>query len=362
VATISLSKVVIADSAPLDLEIPTGSFTALVGPKGCGNSDVVRAIAGLDKVSSGEIRIDDRRVNELAPKNRGVAMVFKDDSLYPRMTVRENLSFGLRRAGFAAAEINRRVEDLATALSMSELMEQKADNLSLAQCQRVAIVRAFVRQPKVLLFDHPFAHLDKEDRKALMEVIASLHDRSRITTIFATDIVEEAMSLGEIVAILDRGQLRAFGPPRALYESPENIFVAEFFGSPPMNLIRGELSETRNGLRFREAASGTIEFAVPASINFGSDKQITVGIRPEDIELADASGTSGDGAVLKFRAIAEFVLPQGHGTDIHFQTGSHRGICRIATWQDRAQLGRRMEFMVSLEKLCFFDQNAGKII
>jgi ABC-type sugar transport system ATPase subunit len=365
VATISLSKVVTTDSGPpLDLEIPNGCFAVLFGPKGGENSSVVRALAGLDKIVSGEIRIDDRRVNEVAPKNRGVAMVFKDDSLYPRMTAQENLAFGLRRADFATAEISKRIEEVAAALSIAGLMDVKAENLSLVQSQRIAIGRAIARQPKLLLFDHPFARLHLEDRKALRNDIATLHERSRTTTVLASDLVDDALSLGEMVAVLDRGELRAFGPPRQLYERPENIFVAEFFGRPPMNLIRGQLREGRNGLRFHEAAPGTIEFGIPASKNLdlGADKVIIVGIRPEDIALADSAPTPNEQFYAKFRAIAESVLPIGGGTEVRFQTGAQNGICRIANWIDRSQSGRRMEFMMSLEKLHFFDPSSGKII
>jgi multiple sugar transport system ATP-binding protein len=365
VATISLSKVVTTSSAPpLDLEIPNGCFAVLFGPKDRGNSSVLRAIAGLDKIAAGEIRIDDRRVNELAPKNRGVAMVFRDDSLYPRMTVRENLGFGLRRAGFVAAEIDKRIEEVAAALSIADLMGEKADNLSLVQSQRVAIGRAVVRQPKLLLFDHPFARLHLEDRMALRNDIAALHERSRTTSILASDVVEDAMSLGEMVAVLDRNELRAFAPPRALYERPENIFVAEFFGRLPMNLIRGQMREGRNGLRFHEAGSGTIEFGIPGSKNFDreTDKPITLGIRPEDIALADSVPATNEQGFAKFRAIAESVLPLGGETEIRFQTGAHSGICRIVNGMDRSQSGRRMEFMMSLEKTLFFDPDSGKII
>ena len=288
-ATISLNQVVTAHSAhALDLEISGGAFSVLVGPKGSGASDILRAIAGLEKIRSGEIKIGDRRVNDLAPKDRDVAMVFADDSLYPRMTVRENLAFGLKRHRFAATEVRKRIDDVAAALPIADLLERRPQDLSFVERQRVAIARAVVRQPKVLLFDHSFSRVDNESRIKLRSEVASLHERSRATFLFATDDVDEALSLGEMVAILDGGVVRAFGSPRALYERPESIFVAEFFGRPPMNLIRGELKQDRGVARFHESGSGTIQFALPNGLNFAIEQgnQIVVGIRPQDIEIA----------------------------------------------------------------------------
>ncbi len=169
------------------------------------------------------------------------------------------------------------------------------------------------------------------------------------------------MRLGEMVAILDDGVVRAFGPPRSLYERPESIFVAEFFGRPPMNLIRGELKQDRGGARFHESDSGTIQFPLPNGVNFALDEgtQIVVGIRPQDIEIAALSAASDGPASLKFRAIAESVLPGGNGTEVHFHTGAHEGVCRSPDWLDRTESGRRMEFIVPLENLHFFDPNSG---
>ena len=252
----------------LDLEIPSGVFSVLVGPKGSGASDILRAIAGLEKIRSGEIKIGDRRVNDLAPKDRDVAMVFANDSLYPRMTVRENLAFGLKRHRFAATEVRKRIDDVAAALPIADLFERRPQDLSFVERQRVAIARAVVRQPKVLLFDHPFSCVHDERRVKLRNEVASLHERSRATFLLATDDVDEALSLGEMVAILDGGVVRAFGPSRSLYKRPENIFVAEFFGQPSMNLVRGELKQDRGVARFHESGSGTIQFALPQRREF----------------------------------------------------------------------------------------------
>lgn len=362
-ATISLNQVVTAHSAhALNLEIPDSGFCVLVGRKGSGTSSILRAIAGLEKISSGEIRIGDRRVDELAPKDRDVAMVFADDSLYPRMTVRENLAFGLKRHRFAATEIRKRIDEVAAALPIADLFERRPQDLSFVERQRIAIARTVVRQPKVLLFDHPFSRVANESRTKLVSEVASLHERSRATFLFATEDIGEALSLGEMVAILDGGVMRAFGPPRSLHERPENIFVAEFFGRPPMNLIHGEAKQDRGGVRFHESASGTIEFPLPDGMKSFVEhgNQIVVGIRPQDIEIAALAGASDGSSFLKFRAIAESVLAGSDGTEVHFHTGAHAGICCSRHWLDRSEAGRRVEFMVSLENLHFFDPNSGR--
>jgi multiple sugar transport system ATP-binding protein len=363
VATISLNQLVTAHSAhAIDLEFASGVFSFLVGPKGNGGSYILRAIAGLEKITSGEIKIGDRRIDDLAPKDRDVAMVFADDSLYPRMTVRENLAFGMKRRRFAATEIRKRIDDVATAMLIADLLERQSQNLSFVEKQRVAIARAIVRQPRVLLFDHPFSRVDNESRVKLRNELASLHERSRATFLFATDDVDEALCLGEMVAILEGGAIRAFGPPRSLYEQPENIFVAEFFGRPPMNLIRGELKQDRGTARFHESGSGTIQFALPNDVNFDLEHgaQIAVGIRPQDIEVAALAAADDGPRFLKFRAIAESVLPGGDGTEIRFDTGTHMGLCRSSSWIDRVEAGRRMEFIVPLKNLHFFDSNSGR--
>lgn len=350
--------------APLDLEFPSGSFAVMTGPPGSGKSKILRAIAGLERVSSGEIRLGDKCINELAAKDRDLAMVFANDSLYPQMTVRENIAFGLKRRRFGATEIKKRIEEAAAILSIAELLERKPGALSLLEKQRAAIVRAVVRQPKVFLFDSALVHLGEEGREGLRKEIVMLQARLRVTTIFATEDVGEAMSMAEMIAIFDRGVLQGVGTSRALYEKPENIFVAKFLSRPPMNLIRGELRADRGGLRFHEAGSGTIEFEVPKEkrIEVAASAPILFGVRPEDIEPGDSVRMAEPHSYGQFRAIAESILPCGGETDIYFNTGAHTGLCRSSGWLDRDQAGRRMEFVVNLEKAHFFDENSGKRI
>jgi multiple sugar transport system ATP-binding protein len=365
VATVSFNKVVAGQiTEPLDWEIPSGRFTVVTGPRGSGKSSVLRAVAGLEKVSAGEICIDDKPVNQLPPKNRDVAMVFTNDSLYPQMTAGENIAFGLKRRRFAATEIKKRTDEAVTILAIANLLGQRPRELSFAQQQRVAIARAVVRQPKVFLLDHALAGLDDERRSELRKDIIMLHERLRVTTLFATADIYEAMSMGDVLAVFDQGRLQASGAPRALHEIPDNLCVAKFLGHPPMNFFEGELRKDRNALRFHEAGGGTIQFDVPsvASLESNVNQPIVLGIRPENIEVAEFSRAKEQQRHANFRAITESVSPFGGGTDIYFHTGAHSGICGSSAWLSREEAGRRMEFVVNLEKAHFFDKSSEKRI
>ena len=364
-ATVSFDKVVVGQvGQPVDLEIADGCFAVLTGSRGSGKSNMLRALAGLARVSAGEIRIGGKCVNALAPKNRDVAMVSSGDSLYPQKTARENITFGLERRRFGTTEIGKRVEEASAILSIGHFFDEKPSDLSLGQRQRVAIARAVVRQPKVLLFDHAFDCFDGDVRTELRKEIAALHERLRMTTIFATADIREAMNLGEMIAILDGGALQAFDTSRALYEKPINLFVAQLLGSPPMNFFHGELKENRGALRFHESGTGTIELDLSKyeQLKGAIPEPVILGIRPEDIELAEIARATGPSLRTGFRALAELVLPAGGATDIYFHTGAHAGTCRSAGWVDREQVGRRAEFVVNLEKAHFFAQNSGKRI
>lgn len=351
----------------LDLEIADGQFLVLAGPPGSGKSNVLRMIAGLENISSGEISIGDKRVNDLTPKDRHVAMVFSNDSLYSQMTVRQNIAFGLQRRRFGAKEIQRRTEEATSVLSIGNLLEVTPGKLSFSQRQRVAIARAVVRQPKVLLFDHPLARVDEDSRAELGKQIIMLHERLRTTTIFATADDREAMTMAEMLVVLDESALQGVGTPRTLYEQPKNVFIAKFLGRPAMNFIPGELKLDRGAVRFYEANGGTIEIDLSKHERFGATasfaaRPVVLGIRPQDIEIAEFARSNAQSLGANFRAIAEFVSPFGGGTDIHFQTGAHTGICRSATWLAQNEAGRRMEFVVNLERIHFFEEISGKSI
>ena len=268
-----------------------GSLLVLVGPSGCGKSTTLRMIAGLEKVTSGKILIGDRDVTELGPAKRDIAMVFQNYALYPHMTVRQNLGFGLKMQRTASREIRKRVEEAAAMLQLQELLDRRPGQLSGGQRQRVALGRAIVRKPAVFLFDEPLSNLDARLRVQTRMELASLHRRLKSTMIYVTHDQTEAMTLGQVVVVMDRGVVKQIGPPMELYQRPANRFVAGFLGSPPMNLIDGACSDGQfiSG-EVRLPVSGFSSF--PDGIANGS--RVTMGFRPEHVQLGPERGSESD--------------------------------------------------------------------
>ena len=227
----------------LDLEIRSGELVVLVGPSGCGKSTTLRMIAGLERITGGDLHIGDRLVNEVHPRDRDIAMVFQSYALYPHMTVRENMAFGLVLRKTPKDEINRRVQEAAKTLGLEGLLDRKPRALSGGQRQRVAMGRALVRQPQVFLFDEPLSNLDAKLRGQMRLEISRLHRQLGATMIYVTHDQVEAMTLADRIAILDQGRLQQFGTPMDVYKSPANRFVASFIGTPSMNMIEGTLAE-----------------------------------------------------------------------------------------------------------------------
>jgi multiple sugar transport system ATP-binding protein len=267
----------------LNVEVADGELVVLVGPSGCGKSTTLRMLAGLEEVSSGEIYIGNRRVNEIEPGNRDVAMVFQNYALYPHMTVRENLAFGLTMRRTAKAEIERRVAGAAETLDIASLLDRRPRELSGGQRQRVALGRAIVRQPQVFLFDEPLSNLDANLRVQMRAEIAALHRRLQTTMIYVTHDQVEAMTLGQRIVVMDHGVVQQADAPLNLYRRPANKFVAGFIGSPAMNFIRGELAEGR----FHHAA-GAVQLGNGAGRQSG---RAWLGVRPEDV-FTSATGPS----------------------------------------------------------------------
>ncbi|MYH50788.1 MAG: ABC transporter ATP-binding protein [Gammaproteobacteria bacterium] len=267
----------------MDLEVRPGELMVLVGPSGCGKSTLLRLIAGLEAPTSGEVWIGGRRVDDVEPGARDVAMVFQSYALYPHMTVARNLGFGLRVRGTPHPELERRVAETAGALGLGDLLERKPGQLSGGQRQRVALGRAMVRDPGVFLFDEPLSNLDAELRLRTRDEIAALHRRLGTTMIFVTHDQVEALSLGERVAVMDRGRLQQVGTPDEVYRRPHNLFVAGFVGSPPINRI--PLSRDDGG----RLAGGPFALAGPA----GPDRA-TLAVRPEDLAVATPGEADGD--------------------------------------------------------------------
>ncbi|HEY8316874.1 MAG TPA: sn-glycerol-3-phosphate ABC transporter ATP-binding protein UgpC [Gaiellaceae bacterium] len=260
----------------VSLEIESGEFLVLVGPSGCGKSTLLRMIAGLEDVSSGAIMIDARDVTELPPRARDIAMVFQTYALYPHMTVRENLGYGLKVRKTAKAEIARRVEEVAEMLGLERMLDRRPAALSGGQRQRVAMGRAIVREPKAFLMDEPLSNLDAKLRVSMRAQLGALHSRLGTTTIYVTHDQVEAMTLGQRVAVMREGRILQVDTPHALYTEPKNLFVAAFIGSPAMNLVEAEISE--GGVAFGG-------YRIPAHPP-RSNGRLIVGIRPEAFEDA----------------------------------------------------------------------------
>ncbi|WP_042413009.1 ABC transporter ATP-binding protein [Streptacidiphilus anmyonensis] len=272
----------------LELEIADGEFLVLVGPSGCGKSTSLRMLAGLEDVNGGAIRIGDRDVTHLPPKDRNIAMVFQNYALYPHMTVAENMGFALKIAGVNKAEIRTKVEEAAKILDLTQYLDRKPKALSGGQRQRVAMGRAIVREPQVFLMDEPLSNLDAKLRVQTRTQIASLQRRLGITTVYVTHDQVEAMTMGDRVAVLKDGLLQQVDSPRNMYDKPANLFVAGFIGSPAMNLIEVPLVD--GGVQFGGTVVPISRDAV-AEASANGDTTVTVGVRPEHLDLA----SEGDG-------------------------------------------------------------------
>ena len=278
----------------LNLDVGEGEFLILVGPSGCGKTTALRMVAGLEEVTSGEIRIGDHVVNDVRPAQRDIAMVFQNYALYPHMTVFENISFPLRQQHLPRTEVDARVKEAARFLSIEELLGRKPKELSGGQRQRVAMGRAIVRRPRAYLMDEPLSNLDAKLRVQMRAELISLHQRLGVTTVYVTHDQTEAMTLGDRVAVLNNGVVQQVDAPETLYRWPTNTFVAGFIGSPSMNFLQGDLAD--GGVR---VGSYSVKLASEAQRRIGGrGGKVLVGVRPEDFAVADekdeATGLRGE--------------------------------------------------------------------
>jgi multiple sugar transport system ATP-binding protein len=282
----------------MDLDIAAGEFLVLLGPSGCGKTTTMRMVAGLEDPSEGDVWIGDRRVNDLEPKDRDVAMVFQSYGLYPNMTVRENIAFPLKIRGTPPAQIGPAVQKAAERVELLDFMERKPKELSGGQRQRVALARAIVRQPAVFLMDEPLSNLDAKLRVSMRAHLKNLHHELGVTTIYVTHDQIEAMTLADRVVVMSKAQIQQIGTPEAIYNDPANLFVAGFIGSQPMNLIEGEL------LGGRFVAPGV---SIPG---FGALTRsgVVLGVRPEDLTLSDESTAAVQGPVFSVELTGEATL------------------------------------------------------
>jgi len=281
----------------IDIDIESGEFLVLVGPSGCGKSTLLNLIAGLEAITSGEIRIEGTRVNERHPKDRDIAMVFQSYALYPNMTVADNMAFGLEMRGVAKADRDAAVASVAKLLQIEQLLKRRPGQLSGGQRQRVAMGRALVRDPKIFLFDEPLSNLDAKLRVEMRTEIKKLHQRLDATIVYVTHDQIEAMTLASRIAIMNEGELQQLGTPRELYDRPANIFVATFIGSPAMNLITTELAIRDNRLSAVLKSDGERASVLPLAADDGLKdhigREVILGLRPEHITDAQPSDSDG---------------------------------------------------------------------
>jgi multiple sugar transport system ATP-binding protein len=309
----------------LSLDVADGEFMVLVGPSGCGKTTALRMVAGLEEISRGELRIGDRVVNDVSPKDRDIAMVFQNYALYPHMSVYDNMAFGLKLQKVPKPEIDDRVREAAGILGLTEYLARKPKALSGGQRQRVAMGRAIVRHPQVFLMDEPLSNLDAKLRVQTRAEIAKLQSDLGITTLYVTHDQVEAMTMGDRVAVLRRGELQQADTPETLYEQPVNIFVAGFIGSPAMNLVEAHVSATAGG--GIEVAFADIRLPLPAAtvaaharLRAYEGRSVVLGIRPEDME--DAAHVSDAPAERRIRVTVELRESLGSDVLVHFRVGA----------------------------------------
>src|SRR5512146_3279302 len=313
------------------LEIQDGEFMVLVGPSGCGKTTSLRMIAGLEEISDGTLRIGERVVNDVAAKDRDIAMVFQSYALYPHMTVRDNMAFGLKLRKLPKADIEKRVKAAADTLGLEKLLKRKPKQLSGGQRQRVALGRAIVREPKAFLMDEPLSNLDAALRAQTRAEILKLQKRLETTTIYVTHDQVEAMTMGDRIAVMSQGVLQQIGTPEELYTRPANLFVATFIGSPAMNVVPSR------------------------ALALGDDDQLA-GFRPADVQL----GADGNGSA-RYEAAVEFVEYLGDEQLAHVRLGDSDLVVKLPA-EPRLRAGEQQSFSVPLEKVLLFDAASSRTL
>ncbi len=340
----------------LNLEVQDGEFLVLVGPSGCGKTTALRCVAGLEEISDGRLLIGDRVVNNVAPKDRDIAMVFQSYALYPHMSVYDNLAFGLKLRKIKKEEIDRRVQEGAKILGLEKFLERKPKALSGGQRQRVALGRAIVREPSVFLMDEPLSNLDAKLRVQTRAEIARLHQRLGTTTIYVTHDQVEAMTMGDRIAVMRDGLLQQVGRPQDLYDHPVNVFVAGFIGSPAMNFATVKATEGQD-LMFGGAKLELAGEQARAAESRPQGSNLLIGFRPEHIELAN--GQAGD--AVKFPATVDVVEYLGNEELIHAQAEGIEIVAMLPS-EARVKVGDRVDLAVPMEKLHIFDPESEKTL
>jgi multiple sugar transport system ATP-binding protein len=331
----------------VSLDIREGEFVILVGPSGCGKSTLLRMIAGLEDVTGGEILIGNRVVNDVAPKDRDIAMVFQSYALYPHMTVRDNMSFSLKLKGTPKAEIEKRVRPAAEILGLTSFLDRYPRQLSGGQRQRVAMGRAIVRNPQVFLFDEPLSNLDAKLRVAMRAEVKQLHQRLRTTTVYVTHDQIEAMTMADRIVVMHDGRIEQMGTPLDLYDRPGNTFVAGFIGSPAMNMLKGTISA--DGAQRSFVTQDGFELPVPPDTKAVHGQPVTYGVRPEHFRLQE-NGIAAELVVLE---------PMGSETQAQFTVAGHPLTC-IFRERLSARPGELVSVMPQRDLVHLFDPESGR--
>jgi multiple sugar transport system ATP-binding protein len=345
----------------LSIEIQDKEFAVLVGSSGCGKTTALRMVAGLEKATSGDILIGDKRVNDLEARDRDVAMVFQNYALYPHMDVRDNMGFGLKIRALPKEEIDSRVEEAADILGIRDLLHRKPKELSGGQRQRVAVGRAIVRKPQVFLFDEPLSNLDAKLRVAMRAEISKLHRRLEATIIYVTHDQVEAMTMADRIFIMSHGVLQQSGAPMEVYSRPLNRFVAGFIGSPAMNFIDAALV-AQDGALFIDAQSFRLRMpeAFVAALEPYVGKTVVFGVRPEDIALSGPAGDAGDGSTMMTRA--EVVETLGSEMFVHFSCGAHNLVARMEMPEQALSVGQTLPMSLKLSRTHVFDKETQQAV
>ncbi len=323
----------------VSLTVPAGELMVLVGPSGCGKSTLLRMIAGLEQISAGEIRIGGKRVNETDPANRDIAMVFQNYALYPHMSVRQNMSYGLKNRGMNRAAIARRVDQTAAILQLGDFLDRMPRQLSGGQRQRVAMGRAIVREPAVFLFDEPLSNLDAKLRVEMRGEIRQLQRRLGTTSVYVTHDQQEAMTLADKLVVINKGRVEQAATPLEIFRNPQTVFVAGFIGSPAMNLLQGEASN--QSIRIRDET-----IAVAPSIQSG---KVTVGVRPHELRRADTAGA----AILRVTHIEEL----GSERLVHGLVGGQKLVVALSPDEPVAD---RIGLDFTASRVHYFDPASGR--
>jgi len=343
----------------LNLSIDDKEFIVLVGPSGCGKTTALRMLAGLEEITKGEVKIGERIVNDVPPKDRDIAMVFQSYALYPHMTVYDNMAFGLKLRKTPKQEIKRRVQEAAEILGIQEMLTRKPRQLSGGQRQRVALGRAIVREPKVFLFDEPLSNLDAKLRIAMRSEITKLHQRLQTTFIYVTHDQIEAMTMASRIAVINKGILQQMDTPQTLYDRPDNMFVAGFMGSPAMNFFKAKLRKDGSGLLVEGNA-----FRVPVVVEKKSyqdyvDKSVILGIRPEDIHNPAFVAPGIHAAPVEAKVDVTELM--GNEINLYLLAGQDNIVARVDPRTD-FRMGDKVQIALNMDKAHLFDPDTEKAI